>query len=92
MPNSTNTSWIVSCVKIDRSGRKPVVKHCDSRSYRHEKYALERYEAVVESLEEQGYSIEKMDVSDDEEYEGVCAFSKTSFAVVYIDRNPVWHR
>lgn len=99
MGNSTNTTWMVSCVCLEASRYdRQEVKLCDSRAYRSEKYARDRYKAVIDNLIEQGFSVEDIEVSEDNVYEGVRASKirrnngeKIAITyVVYIDRNPVW--
>lgn len=92
MANSNNTTWLVSCVMWKRcSGGLPDVTHCDSRSYRKEWYARERFDAIIDSLKYDGFAIADLDVPYGESYEGIRASKKSGvYAVVYIDRNPVW--
>ena len=101
MPNSKNTTWVVCCVCWEtKSGREPEIKHCYGRSYRNENYARDRYSCMVDDLIEKGFSIKKLKVPDREEYEGIRAHASSSvsgrdsdvYYVIYIDRNPVWHR
>ena len=68
MPNSKNTSWIVSCVLWHTIGGydMPVVTHCDSRTYRYEDYAMERYNAIIDSFKERHYEIEELKVPENE--------------------------
>lgn len=92
MANSVNTTWIVSCViwKKPKCGL-PDIGHCDSRSYRKEGYARERFDAIVDSLKYDGFAIADLDVPYGESYEGIRASKKSDvYAVVYIDKNPVW--
>ena len=92
LANSPNTTWIVSCVIWKNSkGGLPNVTHCNSRSFRREDYARERFDSIIDSLIEDGFDIEKLEVPERESYEGIRACRKSVVhAVVYIDRNPVW--
>ena len=96
MANSSNTTWIVSCVSIRtrRNGSVDIL-HCDGRSYRNEKYARDRYCSIINSFEEGGYSIEEIDCFGEKIGEGVCAFKNkggivNEYTVIYMTRNPVW--
>lgn len=96
MANSPNTTWIVSCVtmKSRRNGSMDIL-HCDGRSYRSEKYARGRYDSVVRSYEEAGYSIDEIDCFGEKIGEGVCACKNkggimNEYAIIYMTRNPVW--
>ena len=99
MANSSNPLSSVSVVKwkMSRNGL-PVVTHCNCRSFRSDDNLNERYDAVVTSLKEQGYSLAPLEVPEWEDYIGVRGrrVSKslerysTEYVVVFIDRNPVW--
>ncbi len=100
MANSQNTSWTVSCVIWTNSRNGiPLIKHVDSRSYRREQYARERYNAIVKSLEETGHEIVKLDDSCGKSCEGIRAYdiqdkkarNLSTYTVVFIDRNPIWN-
>lgn len=96
MANSSNTTWIVSCMsfRTKRNGSVDIL-HCDGRSYRSEQYARDRYNDVVDSLNESGYSLEEIGNFGDKVCEGVCGCknkggSSNEYTTVYITRNPVW--
>ena len=93
-----NGLWIVSVVKwhVTRNGI-PIVGNCNSRAYRSEKYARDRYQSVLESLKNHGYYLIPLDEPECGNYEGMKGRSvsdensrySTSYVVVYIDRNSV---
>lgn len=96
MSNSSNTTWIVSCITM-RSRRNGSVDilHCDGRSYRNEKYARDRLESIVKSFEEAGYSLEEICCFGEKTGEGVCACKNrggigNEYSVAFLTRNPVW--
>lgn len=101
MANSENTLWIVSCVRFGKNRNGNIdVGNCNGRAYRSEKYARGRYNAILDSLKEEGYSISKIKVPENEEYEGIRARrSRTKngtehvdHLILYLDRNPVWNK
>ena len=95
LSNSKNTNWIVSCViwKQTKNGHPPIITHCDSRSFRSEENTKNRYYAIVDSLEQAGYSISELSIFNGKKCEGIRAFNNIgNSAVVFIDRNPIWHR
>ena len=92
LPNSTNTSWIVCCVLWRaRPDGIPDITHCDGHSYRSEDNAMERFDDLIQSFKERGYSIRKIKVPPRADYFGYSLRSQSGVqGVVYIDRNPVY--
>ena len=101
MAISSNTLWIVTCIKW-RNARNgiPIIGNCNSRAYRNEKYARDRYDAILKSVQEFGYKMVPLDVPDNEEYEGYkghyrpnpCERGNSNYILVFLDRNPIWDK
>lgn len=92
MANSKNTLLIVSCVlwKATNEGI-PNVTYCDSRAFRSEENAQDRYKALIKSFKENGYKLRKIVSTDGKEYFGYrLRNDHGGQGVVYIDRNPVY--
>lgn len=92
MPNSNNTAWIVSYVlwRPTHEGI-PDILNCDSRSFRSERYANDRYKELIKSFRENGFMLREIAVDDKKDYFGYRLRSPSGAqGVVFIDRNPVY--